>query len=131
MGFFCLENTSVNPLARLTWIALLLIASLTTLRADHARGQTEEAAVASASPKSATAKQACDGIRENRREFQSQELMLAQSGSWSFKPGETPRICWRDVETVRRLGCGKPLRVRWFDMERNESPEPNVPDGDF
>ena len=122
-----LENTRVNALARLAWIALLLIVSLNTMLADRARGQTEEATVESASTTPAVAEQAAEVIREKRREFQSQELMLAKSGSWIFKPGETPRILWRDVETVRRLGCSEPLRVRWFDAELNESPEPNAP----
>jgi hypothetical protein len=71
--------------------------------------------------------QADEVKREERREFQSQELMLAKSGSWIFKLDETPRILWRDAETVRRLGCDEPLRVRWFDAELNESPEPHAP----
>lgn len=54
------------------------------------------------------------------------ELMLAKAGSWIFKPGETPRVLWRDVETVRRLGCDEPLRVRWFNAELEESPEPDA-----
>jgi CubicO group peptidase (beta-lactamase class C family) len=64
---------------------------------------------------------------EDRREFQLQELMLAKSGGWILKPGETPRILWRDAETVRRLGCSEPLRVRWFNAELQESPEPDAP----
>ncbi len=86
------------------------------------------AAAALSGPCASVADQQADGSkREERREFQSQELMLAKSGSWIFKPGETPRILWRDAETVRRLGCREPLRVRWFDAELNESPEPNAP----
>lgn len=109
--------------ARLPWIALLLsVVSLTTLLARGARGQTEERADGAIFNTQAT-----EGKREERREFQSQELMLAKSGTWIFKPGETPRILWRDVEAVRRLGCSEPLRVRWFDAELNESPEPNAP----
>lgn len=97
----------MNPLARLAWIALLLlVVSLTTLPA--------------------AAEQAAERKREERREFQLQELMLAKSGSWLFQPGETPRILWRDVETVRRLACKEPLRVRWFNAELNESPEPDA-----
>lgn len=118
----------MNASARLAWIALLLpVVSLTTILADRARGQTEEGAAGTASATPAADKQAAEGKREERREFQSQELMLAKSGIWIFKLGETPRILWRDVETVRRLGCSEPLRVRWFDAELNESPEPNAP----
>lgn len=76
---------------------------------------------------SSTEEQAVERKREERREFQSQELMLAKSGAWIFKLGETPRIVWRDVETVRRLGCDEPLRVRWFDAKLNERPEPDAP----
>ena len=118
----------MNGSARFTWIALLLsMVGLTTMLADGARGQTEEAGAGAASTAPATAKQAAERKREERREFQLQELMLAKSGTWIFKPGETPRILWRDVETVRRLGCSEPLRVRWFDAELNESPEPSAP----
>ena len=53
--------------------------------------------------------------------------MLARSGTWIFKPGETPRILWRDMEAVRQLGCDGRLRVRWFDAKLNESPAPNAP----
>lgn len=113
----------MNDSARLTWIALLLpVVSLTTILADRVCGQTEVGADGAVSTT-----QADEGKREERREFQSQELMLAKTGTWIFKPGETPRILWRDVETVRRLGCSEPLRVRWFDAELNESPEPNAP----
>ncbi|TWU41476.1 D-alanyl-D-alanine carboxypeptidase precursor [Novipirellula aureliae] len=84
---------------------LLLIVSLTTMMTELADNRK----------------------REERREFQSQELMLAKSASWIFKLGETPRVLWRDVETVRRLGGNEPLRVRWFNAELNESPEPNAP----
>ena len=102
----------MNASARLTWIALLLpVVSLATVLVNQARGQTEVSEIK----------------RRERREFQSQELMLAKSGTWIFKSGETPRILWRDVETVRRLGCDEPLRVRWFDAEMKESPQPNAP----
>ncbi len=116
-------------LTRLASIVLLMIVSLNTMLPNCARGQTKAATAGAAftTPALATAKQAAEINREKRREFQSQELMLAKSGTWIFKPGETPRILWRDVETVRQLGCNKPLRVRWFDAELNESPEPNAP----
>lgn len=76
--------------------------------------------------KPAVAQRSTAAIREMRREFQSQELMLAKSRSWIFHPGETPRILWRDIETLQRLGHTGPLRVRWFDAELNESSEPNA-----
>lgn len=118
----------MNASVRLTWIALLLpVVSLTTVPADLARGQTEEASAGNAPGTPVADEQAAVKRREERPEFQLQELMLAKSGTWIFKPGETPRIVWRDMETVRRLGCDEPLRVRWFDAELNESPEPNAP----
>jgi CubicO group peptidase (beta-lactamase class C family) len=64
---------------------------------------------------------------EERKLFQSQELITAQSGSWIFKPGQTPRIVWRDIETIRRLGGDPRLHVRWFDANLNEADEPNKP----
>jgi CubicO group peptidase (beta-lactamase class C family) len=65
--------------------------------------------------------------REERRQFQSQELITSRPGTWVFKPGDPPRIVWRDVEQVRRLGCDGCLRVRWFDAKLNEFPGPNGP----
>lgn len=75
-----------------------------------------------AEPVSSVAKR----LSEERREFQLQELMLAKSSGWIFKPGETPRVLWRDIDTVRRLGCNEPLRVRWFNAELKESSAPNA-----
>ncbi|MCB9925410.1 MAG: beta-lactamase family protein [Planctomycetaceae bacterium] len=114
-------------LERLAWIVLLLIMSLTAMLPDCVRGQSEEATTDATANIHTPAQLAAELNREKRREFQSQELMLAKSGTWIFKPGETPRILWRDVETVRQLGCSKPLHVRWFNTELNESPEPNAP----
>lgn len=93
----------MKPLPK--FVQLILVATLATIQAEPT----------------------AERIKEERREFQSQELMLAKEGSWIFKPGETPRILWRDIETVRRLGCQEPLQVRWFNTELNESPEPNAP----
>jgi len=53
--------------------------------------------------------------------------MTARTGTWIFKPGDTPRIVWRDVEEVRRLECEARPRVRWFDAKLNECPVPNAP----
>ena len=63
--------------------------------------------------------------QEQRRQFQALELITAQSGTWVFQPGQTPRIVWRDVETVQRLGGDTRLCVRWFDAKLNEFPAPN------
>ncbi|MBC8876330.1 MAG: beta-lactamase family protein [Planctomycetes bacterium] len=65
--------------------------------------------------------------KDQRRQFQSQELITAKPATWIFKPGDTPRIVWRDVEAVERLGCDSRLRVRWFDANLNESPVPKEP----
>ena len=63
--------------------------------------------------------------QDERRQFQAQELITAQSGTWIFKPGDTPRIVWRDAEEVQRLGGDARLRVRWFDAQLNEFPAPD------
>lgn len=65
--------------------------------------------------------------QDERRQFQTQELITAQPDTWIFKPGEPPRIVWRDVETVRRLGGDSRLRIRWFNSALQESPSPNEP----
>lgn len=65
--------------------------------------------------------------QDERREFQSQELITAKSGTWIFKPGDVPRIVWRDVEAIERLGGDTRLRVRWFDAKLNEFPAPHEP----
>ena len=118
----------MNGSARLAWIGLLLpVVGLTAILADNARGQAEARATGTTSATPVTDEQVAEARQKERRDFQSQELMLAKSGGWIFKPGETPRILWRDVEAVRRLGFDEPLRVRWFNAELNESPEPNAP----
>ena len=65
--------------------------------------------------------------RGQRQQFLAQELITAKPGGWIFKPGETPRIVWRDLEEVRRLGFNSRLRVRWFDAGLNESATPEEP----
>ncbi|MBM3860003.1 MAG: beta-lactamase family protein [Verrucomicrobia bacterium] len=62
-----------------------------------------------------------------RQQFQAQELIAAKPGGWIFKPGETPRIIWRDADEVRRLGFNGELRVRWFDANLKENAAPNQP----
>lgn len=111
-------------LAKIT--SLLVILSLTTVLAGICLGQNGRAAGDDTPDKTAIAQRVAEDKKEERREFQLQELMLAKAGSWIFKPGETPRVLWRDVETVRRLGCDEPLRVRWFNAELEESPEPDA-----
>jgi CubicO group peptidase (beta-lactamase class C family) len=114
--------------ARLASIALLLpVVCLVTLSGHRCLGQTKQIpSGVKPSPPSAEELKA-DRKRRDRIEFQSQELMLAKAGAWIFKPGETPRVLWRDSEAVARLGCDHPLRVRWFDAKLHESPVPNAP----
>jgi len=65
--------------------------------------------------------------REERRRFQDQELITARQFTRIFNPGDPPRIVWRDVDEVRRLGADGELRVRWFDAELNEVATPVKP----
>ncbi len=64
--------------------------------------------------------------REKRQQFQTQELITAKRNHWVFKPGDPPRIVWRDAATVRQLGFNGPLRVRWFDAQFQEAMAPNA-----
>ena len=73
----------------------------------------------------ATGEPSAELKRETRRQFQLQELITARSDTWVFKPGDTPRIVWRDLEEVRRLGGNTQLSVRWFDANLKEFPTPN------
>jgi len=126
-SFNSVERLSMNPLPRFARIAsLLAIVSLTTGLAGFSFGQGEGAVGGDSSNAAGTAHRVAEDKKEERREFQSQELMLAKTGGWIFKPGETPRVMWRDVETVRRLGCDEPLNVRWFNADLEESPEPDA-----
>jgi hypothetical protein len=121
-----LENTEMNSTVRLALIASLTVLCLAARSEDCCLGQTAQAPSDVKPNAPSAAKLAAERKWLERHEFQSQELMLAKSGTWIFKPGEPPRILWRDVETVRRLGCNQPLRVRWFDAKLNESPVPNA-----
>ncbi|MCS7468588.1 beta-lactamase family protein [Stieleria sp. ICT_E10.1] len=112
--------------ARLACVSLLLsILFLVALPGHRCLGQINEAPSNTEATKPDVP--LAERRRQERREFQSQELMLAKSGSWFFKPGETPRILWRDAETVRLLGCKQPLRVRWFDATLREAESPDAP----
>jgi len=66
-------------------------------------------------------------LAQQRQQFLSQELITAKPGTWMFKPGDTPRIVWRDIEDVRRLGFNGPLCVRWFDAKLEERAAPDAP----
>jgi CubicO group peptidase (beta-lactamase class C family) len=66
-------------------------------------------------------------LPEQRHAFQQQEITTGRPGTFVFNPGETPRIIWRDVDEVRRLGGDGTLRVRWFDAELNEVSTPTRP----
>ena len=68
-----------------------------------------------------------DGLRKERQQFQAQELIPSRFGGWVFQVGKPPRLIWRDVDEVRRLGCDARFRVRWFNAELNESDEPDKP----
>jgi len=111
---FCsIECLRMNPLPRLAKItSLFVILSLNTATAGVCLGQNGRASGGDTPDETAIAQRVAEEIKEERREFQLQELMLAKAGSWIFKPGETPRVLWRDVETVRRLGGDEPLQVR-------------------
>jgi CubicO group peptidase (beta-lactamase class C family) len=66
-------------------------------------------------------------LAEQRRAFQQQELTTALTGVFVFNAGEPPRIIWRDVDEVRRLGGDGKLRVRWFDAKLDEVATPTKP----
>jgi CubicO group peptidase (beta-lactamase class C family) len=65
--------------------------------------------------------------QEERRRFQDEELITARPFTFIFNPGDPPRIVWRDLDEVRRLGCDGRLRVRWFDADLNETANPTRP----
>jgi CubicO group peptidase (beta-lactamase class C family) len=65
-----------------------------------------------------------DRKKEDRRAFQDQEIITARPFTWVFNPGDPPRLIWRDVDEVRRLGSDGRLRVRWFDNELKETDVP-------
>ncbi|TWU25105.1 D-alanyl-D-alanine-carboxypeptidase/endopeptidase AmpH precursor [Novipirellula galeiformis] len=62
--------------------------------------------------------------RAERREFLEQTLITAKPSSWIFKLDAPPRIVWRDLQTIQRLGGPTEIHVRWFDAELNEFPRP-------
>ncbi len=64
---------------------------------------------------------------QQRRAFQTQELITGKSFSYIFNLGDAPRVVWRDLEDVRALGCDGKLRVRWFDANLHETRAPDHP----
>ena len=74
-----------------------------------------------------TSQSTIEPLKEQRRRFQCQELITATPNTWIFNPGDPPRIVWRDVEEVRRLGFKGPLHVRWFDSRLEEAAIPSEP----
>jgi CubicO group peptidase (beta-lactamase class C family) len=66
-------------------------------------------------------------LAEQRRLFQTQELMPSKPASWIFAPGNQPRIIWRDVDEVRQTGGAVDFRVRWFNNQLVEFAEPSEP----
>src|SRR5262245_51181154 len=66
-------------------------------------------------------------LKDQRRQFQDQELTTARPFGYLFNPGDPPRLIWRDVDEVRRLGSDGRLRVRWFDTDLNEADKPAHP----
>ncbi len=60
-----------------------------------------------------------------RQQFQAQEVIPSKFGGWIFAVGSTPRMIWRDVDEVRKLGPDTAFRVRWFDASLAEAAEPN------
>lgn len=71
--------------------------------------------------------EAAERLKQERRQFQDQELTTARPFGLVFNPGDPPRVIWRDVDEVRRLGSDGRLRVRWFDTDLNEAEKPAHP----
>ena len=99
--------------ARLAWYAAWLALLMFCL------GQTLPAAKSTTRP--------TQELREARRQFQDAELLPARASSFIFNSGQPPRIVWRDVDEVRRLGSDGRVALRWFDAERNEVANPARP----
>ncbi len=66
-------------------------------------------------------------LREQRKAFQDQTLTTARPFGFIFNAGDPPRIIWRDVDGVRRLGGSGDLAVRWFDGQLQEAQVPSDP----
>ena len=113
----------MNPRRALQKVALVLIVASGAL---NSRGvQPDE--IAPPKEKSLATRTSIEQLREQRRQFQCKELITAIPNTWIFNPGDPPRIVWRDVEEVRRLGFKGPLRVRWFNSRLDEVAIPSEP----
>lgn len=101
--------------------AVRLLVALTLVCGSFGRGLAQTS-------RGATTQDASDQkLRDERRQFQDQELITAKPFSFIFNAGVPPRIVWRDLETVRQLGCDGRLRVRWFDADLKETDVPKHP----
>lgn len=68
-----------------------------------------------------------ESLTQQRRDFQNQQIITAQSMSYICNPNAPPRLVWRDVDRVRELGGDGTLRVRWFDVDLKEAKAPDHP----
>ena len=66
-------------------------------------------------------------VPEQRRAFQGQPLITARPFSFIFNAGDPPRIVWRDLEAVQKLGGDGRLMVRWFNADLREAAVPDRP----
>ncbi len=121
-----------NPAIRIAALLLAIgSASGFESRCDGQDGKPSTAPDSTARPQAAAEEIAAEEIAaeelvEQRRQFQSQELITAKPNSWIVNPAVPPHIVWRDVDQVRRLGCDGQLQVRWFDAELREAKSPNA-----
>jgi CubicO group peptidase (beta-lactamase class C family) len=105
--------------------ALCLAVSLTA--ASWQPGPAAGPPDTSPAPGAAAQDQDLTRLRDQRRRFQDQELITARPFGYIFNPGDPPRLIWRDVDEVRRLGSDGRLRVRWFDTDLKEADKPAHP----
>lgn len=78
------------------------------------------------SPVAALQTKSPEELRTERQQFQAQEIIPSRYGGWIYQLGTpAPRLIWRDVDEVRRLGRDASFRVRWFDADLVEANEPN------
>jgi CubicO group peptidase (beta-lactamase class C family) len=117
------DNRHTPAQRRQARLSLLLVLTFWTVVCPAGPG------VAQAAPPSTPGQTDADVVRrkEERQRFQAAELITARPFTFIFNPGDPPRIVWRDVDEVRRLGADGRLRVRWFDAERKEATTPNHP----
>ena len=101
-------------------LSLVFVIGVSAFRSSEAAAQTTR-------PTTDAAAEAAQRKREQRRLFQDQELITAKPFTYIFNSGDPPRFVWRDIETVRQLGCDGRFRVRWFDSDLNEAEVPKHP----